>query len=123
MTGTQSERLASPPMRSVSPRFTHPTACSPAWAKFQALQAGRDVEADLALHAERLERDRIVGAADQHVAAETDTARGAALRTGVVAGEVARAEPVHRREHAPRQSRLLCDADIQTDLADRRNVT
>src|SRR4051812_1562938 len=92
-------------------------------AEFQALEAGGDVEADLALHAERLERDRIVGAADQHVAAETDTDRGAALRTGVVAGEVARAEPVHRREHAPRQSRLLCDADIQTDLADRRNVT
>ena len=32
-------------------------------AKFQALEAGGDVEADLTLHAERLERDRIVGAA------------------------------------------------------------
>ena len=76
-------------MRSVSPRFTHPTACSPARAKFQALQPGRDVEADLALHAERLQRDRIVGAADQHVAADADANRRAALRAGVIAGEIA----------------------------------
>src|SRR3954452_4431973 len=54
--------------------------------EFQALEAGRDVEADLALQAERLERDRIVGAADQHVAADTDAERRAALRARVIAG-------------------------------------
>src|SRR6202030_626026 len=31
----------------------------PSWAQFQAFQPGRDVETDLALHAERLQRDRI----------------------------------------------------------------
>src|ERR1700737_4426914 len=40
--------------------------------EFQAFQPGRDVDADLALQAERLQGDRIVGTADQHVAADTD---------------------------------------------------
>ena len=37
----------------------------PARPKFEAFQPGRDIETDLALHAERLQRDRIAGAADQ----------------------------------------------------------
>lgn len=37
----------------------------PARPKFEAFQSGRDIEADLALHAQRLQRDRIAGAADQ----------------------------------------------------------
>src|SRR6478752_8101558 len=92
-------------------------------AQFQALEAGGDVEADLALHAERLQRDRIVGAADQHIAAEADTDRGAALRTGVGAGEVARSEPVYRREHTPGECRFLGDAEVEADLANGRDVT
>src|SRR5882724_3157266 len=38
----------------------------PARPQFQALKPGGDVEADLALNAERLQRDRIVGTANQN---------------------------------------------------------
>src|ERR1700756_2328117 len=41
----------------------------PSRTEFQALEPGGDVDADLALQAERLQRDGIVGAADQRVAA------------------------------------------------------
>ena len=46
--------------------------------EFQALKSGCDVDADLALQAERLQRDGIVGAADQRVAAGADAERGRA---------------------------------------------
>src|SRR5882757_343191 len=90
--------------------------------QFQAFQSGRDADADLALHAERLQRDRIVRSADQRVAADADAERRAALRTGVVAGKVARPKPRHRRKHAPGQHRLLGDAEIESDLADGRDI-
>ena len=90
--------------------------------KFQAFQPGGDAEADLALQAERLQRDRIVGAADQHVAADADADRRAALRAGVIAGEIAGPEPRHRRVHAPGQRRFLGDAEIDADLADGRDI-
>src|ERR1041385_8185409 len=79
--------------------------------QFQALESGGDGNADLALHAERLQRDRIVGAADQYVAADADAERRAALRAGVVAGQIAQPQSVHRREHAPGQRRFLGDAE------------
>src|SRR5688572_25849258 len=47
--------------------------------QFQAFQSGSNADADLALHAQGLQRDRIGGAADQHVAADADAERGAAL--------------------------------------------
>src|SRR5215468_5021235 len=92
------------------------------WPEFQAFEARSDVESDLALHAERPERDRIVGAADQHVAPQADTDRRAALRAGIVAREVAGPEAVDRREHAPRQRSLLGDAEVEADFADSRDV-
>src|SRR6266852_7827410 len=94
----------------------------PSRPEFQAFQPGRDVEAELALHAERLQRDRIRRAADQHVAAEPDANRRAALRADVVAREIARPEPRHRRVHAPGQCSFLGDAEIEADLADSRNI-
>src|ERR1700738_2497544 len=67
----------------------HPgNATLPSRPKFQAFQPGRNAEADLALQAERLQRDRIVRAADQRVAAGTDADRRTALRAGVIAGEI-----------------------------------
>src|SRR5258705_1925261 len=90
--------------------------------QFQAFQPGRDADADLALHAKRLQRDRIVRSADQRVAADADTERRAALRAGIVAGKVARSKPRHRRKHAPGQHRLLGDAEIESDLADGRDI-
>src|SRR5689334_20871446 len=65
---------------------------STAGAQLQTLQARGDVESDLALHAERLQRDRVGRAADQHVAAEADADRGRALRAGIVAREITDAE-------------------------------
>ena len=69
--------------------------------EFQAFQTGGDVDADLALHAERLKRDGIVGAADQNVAADADTERGAALGTGISAGEIARRQLRDGCENTP----------------------
>src|SRR5882724_894467 len=90
--------------------------------QFQAFQSGSDADADLALHAQRLQRDRIVGSANQHIAADTDAERRTTLCAGVGAGEVARPEPRHRREHAPGQRGFLGDAEIETDLADGGDV-
>src|ERR1700687_6144205 len=97
-------------------------ASLPSWAQFQAFQPGRNAEADLALHAERLRCDRIVRSADQHVAAGSDPDRRAALRTGIITGEIARPEPRHRCKNAPCERRFLGDAEIEADLADGRDV-
>src|SRR5579864_3862053 len=51
----------------------------PARTQFQAFQTGRDAQADLALQAERLKCDRVVGATDQDVAAGADADGRAAL--------------------------------------------
>ena len=59
-------------------------------AQFQALETGGDVDPDLALDTERLQGDRIGGAADQHIAADTDAERRTALGAGIIAREVAR---------------------------------
>src|SRR5581483_697151 len=90
--------------------------------QFQAFQTGGDAQADLALQAERLKRDRVVGAADQHVAAGTDADSRAALRASIIAGEIARTEPLRRREHAPGQCGLLRDAEIDADLPDGGDI-
>src|SRR3981081_1790337 len=55
--------------------------------KFQPFQPGRAAQAHLALHAERLQRDRIRRAADQHVAADTNADGRTALRAGVISRE------------------------------------
>src|SRR5947207_2392316 len=94
----------------------------PSRAKFQALKPGGHAQADLALNAERLQRDRIVRTADQHVAAQADADRRAALRAGVGARQIARPEPRDRRIDAPCQRGLLGDAKIQADLADSRDI-
>src|SRR6266480_4543705 len=106
----------------ILPRMQHNGEKLPPRSKFQAFQAGRDAEADLALDAEWLQRDRIRRAADQHVAADPDADRRAALRAGVIAREIAGPEPRHRRVHAPGQRRFLGDAEIEADLADGRDI-
>src|ERR1700731_1309867 len=94
----------------------------PSRPKFQTFQPGGDAQPGLALHAERLQRDRIVRAAYQHVAAEPDADRRAALGAGVIAREIAGAEPRHRRVHAPGERRFLGDTEIEADLADGRDI-
>src|SRR6476469_8130114 len=90
----------------------------PSRPQFQAFQPGSNADADLALHAQGLQRDRVGGASDQHIAAYADTERGAALRADIVAGEVARPEPRYRCEHAPGQRRFLGDTEIEADFPD-----
>src|SRR5262249_31971308 len=90
--------------------------------EFQTLEPGGDVEADLTLQAQRLQRDRVVGAADQPIAAATDANRCAALRAGIIAGEITRPEPVDRRVDGPGQRGFLGDAEIEPNLADGRDV-
>src|SRR5262245_1217547 len=90
--------------------------------QFQALKARGDGDADLALHAQRLQRDRIVGAADQHIAADADAERRTALGAGIIAGEIAGPEPVHRREYAPGQRRFLGDAEVDAHFADGGDI-
>src|ERR1700752_5367066 len=92
-------------------------------AQFQAFQTRGDGNADLALHAERLQRDRIVGATDQHIAADADADRCATLCASVIAGEIAGPKPGDRGIDAPGKRRLLGDAKVNADLADGRNVT
>src|SRR3954464_2369769 len=47
------------------------------WPKFQALQAGRNVEPDLPLQAKGLKREGVCRAADQHIAPHSDADRRA----------------------------------------------
>src|ERR1700733_6670098 len=91
--------------------------------QFQAFKSGGDVQADLALQAQRLQRDRIVGAADQHVAAGADTDRSAALRAGIVAGEITGSQTPYRRKPAPGQRGFLGNAEIDADFTNGRDVT
>src|SRR6516165_8143052 len=84
----------------------------PSRPKFQTLQTRGDVDADLALHAQGLQRDGIVGTANQHIAADADADRGASLRARVVAGEIAWPEAGDRRIDRPAERRLLGAAEI-----------
>src|SRR5215470_4289030 len=90
--------------------------------QFQALQTRGDGDTNLALHAERLQRDRIVGAADQHITANPDAECRAALGAGIIAGEIAGPEPVHWREHAPGQRGLLRDAEVEAHFTDGGDI-
>src|SRR5579871_259545 len=90
--------------------------------QFQLFEAGRDIQADLSLHAQRLQRDGVVGTAVEPVGADPDTCRRTALRAAVTAGEVTGPKPSDRSEHPPCQRGLFGDAEIDTDLLDARNV-
>src|SRR5438067_1421399 len=87
-----------------------PAATLPSRPQFQALEPRGDVQTDLTLQAEWLQRDRIVRPADQEVAASTDADRRAALRARVVAGEIARPKPRDWRVDAPGECGFLGDA-------------
>src|ERR1700722_3377152 len=91
--------------------------------QFQAFKSGGDVQTNLALQAQRLQRDRIIGAADQHVAAGADADRGATLRASIIAGEIAGSQAPDGGKHAPGKRGFLGDAEIDADLADGRDVT
>src|SRR6516165_3385973 len=94
----------------------------PSRPKFQTLQTRGDVDADLALHAQGLQRDGIVGTANQHIAADADADRGASLRARVVAGEIAWPEAGDRRIDRPAERGLLGDTEIDANFADGGDI-
>ena len=80
-------------------------------------------EAGLALQAQRLQRDRIVGAADQQVGADADTRRGVGAHTAEMTGKRTAANPMARRVHDPRETGFRGCAQIETEALDVRDFT
>src|SRR5438477_6600764 len=99
-----------------------PDSASASRAQLHRFKTGRNAEADLALDAQRLQRDRILRTADQPVRADADTRCRAALRASIAAGNVAGAKPADWSKDAPCQCRLLGDTEIDTDLLDARDI-
>src|SRR6516162_11529751 len=84
--------------------------------------AGGDVEPGVAFDADRLQRDRAVGTADQHVGPDPDPGSGAACGSDIVAGQCARRQIGGWREHRPNQNAPLRIADIDTEFVDRAGI-
>src|ERR1700683_1707623 len=106
-------------MFTVSTTFAEPRNAVkelPPRPKLQAFQPGRDIESDLTLQAQRLQRDRIVRAAHQHIATNPDPERRAAICADIVAREIAEPELHDRRVDAPGQRRFLGEADTGPPL-------
>src|SRR3954467_13550780 len=83
--------------------------------------AGGDVEADLSLNRERLQRDRAIVAADQQVCSKA-RAYGR-LRGGTRIGSGEPAAPTCRRyQPLPRQLSSSGEADIEADFGDGANI-
>src|SRR4051794_35366723 len=68
----------------------------PSGPKFQAFQTSSDIEADLALQTEWLQRNRIRRTTHQQVSAGANTDGRAALRAGIVARKIAWPKPRDR---------------------------
>ena len=84
--------------------------------------AGGDVEAGLALHAERLQRVGILRTTDQEVAAAADADGRIGADAAIAAGEFAAAEPRVRRIDGPGKLGLRGHAEIEADAADGGDV-
>ena len=80
--------------------------------------AGRDIEPGIAFEADRLQRNRAVGAADQHIGADPDADRGARGGTSEVSGKRARSHIVGRRKHRPNQDPASGEADVGPEPGD-----
>src|SRR6516165_318097 len=84
--------------------------------------AGRDVEPGIAFDADRLQRDRAVGAADQHIGTGPDPDGGAAGGTDIIAVQRTGGQIGGRREYRPNQHAALRIADIDAELVDRAGI-
>src|SRR5882762_4023380 len=85
--------------------------------------AGRDIQAGLALHAQRLQGIGILRTANQEVAATADTDGGVGADTAIAAREFAVPEPAVRRIHRPAEMGLRGDAEIEADAPDGRHIS
>src|ERR1700730_9022087 len=80
--------------------------------------AGGDVQAGLALHADGLQRVGILRTADQKITAAADPARRVGADATVIARQIAASHPAGRRIDRPGKFGLLGEADIQTITAE-----
>ncbi len=83
--------------------------------------AQRQIDAGLRLDRKRLQRKRVVRAADKGVGAHADARRYGAARASVVAGERAAAGP-RVGEDAPDEAPGAGDADIKAEAPHRADV-
>src|SRR5450432_4405995 len=86
--------------------------------QFDIGNAGGDVQAGLALHADGLQRVGILRTADQKIAAAADPDRRVGADATVIARQIATSHPAGRRIDRPGKFGLLGEADIQTIAAD-----
>src|ERR1700761_5184353 len=79
--------------------------------------AGRDVQAGLALHADRLQRIGVARTTDQEVAAAADADRGVGANAAIAAGKRAVADRANRCINRPGKLGALGDAEIEAEAA------
>ena len=82
----------------------------------------RDVETGVAFDADRLQRDRTIGAADQYIGAGPDADGGAPRGTDIITVQRTGPEVGGRREHRPNQHAALRIADIDTEFVDSAGI-
>ena len=106
------------PPRKPRRRLTQIRRRSAARTQVHPGDAGGDAESGLRLAAQRLQRDGVVGPADQRIGADADADRGARRSAAIGAGEVAALDAAGRRKHRPRHRDLLREADVDAGAAD-----
>ena len=90
-------------------------------AHLHGRNAADHAQPDLALPADRLQRNRPVGTAPKDVGAETNANRGISGRADVRAAQTAGARRV-RRKHRPHQVGRLVEPEVDAEAANLRVV-
>jgi hypothetical protein len=99
---------------------SEPAQRSGAGAQMQFRHAEGQIEPDRGRHRDRLQRDRVVGTADENVGTEASGDRHLAARAEIIAGEKGGAGGRDAvREHRPYHHAAAGGADIEPELADR----
>src|SRR5260370_38467669 len=84
--------------------------------------AGCDIETGVPLETDRLQRNRAVGAADEHIGAGADPNRGASARTNIIARRRSRGMTATRREDTQNQNGDLRIPAVATELHVRPGI-
>src|SRR5215467_3362974 len=96
---------------------------SGAGAQMQFRHAEGEIEPDRGLYRDRLQRDRVVGTADENVGAEAGGDRHLTGRAEIIAGEKGGTRGREAvREHRPNHHGAAGGADIEPELADRSAI-
>jgi hypothetical protein len=92
------------------------------WTQLETGDADRHVHAGLAFEAHRLQRKRIVRAADQRIGVSADAEGSAGGQACVISRQIAGRNLPGRGEHRPFQRRLLRDPDVDADPLQQAEV-